>query len=147
VLSHGYHMIGCPGHPFAVGIRQRARVHRLVVEEYLSKKYGRQTFLFPCWHVHHIDGNKLNNDITNLAILTRKEHIWLHRFDKPLLGKPHSKDWSNRIRQARMGHTVSVVTREKLRSFNLGKHHSEETRKKIGEISRAAWVLRKAKLS
>jgi hypothetical protein len=30
-------------------------------------------------HVHHIDGNKLNNDITNLEVLSKTEHIKLHK--------------------------------------------------------------------
>lgn len=28
--------------------------------------------------VHHIDGNKLNNDIVNLVIVTRAEHARIH---------------------------------------------------------------------
>ena len=31
--------------------------------------------------VHHIDGDKLNNDINNLKLMTRKEHIEIHRKD------------------------------------------------------------------
>jgi hypothetical protein len=28
--------------------------------------------------VHHIDGNKLNNDLSNLEVMDRGEHIRLH---------------------------------------------------------------------
>ena len=31
--------------------------------------------------VHHKDGNKLNNSIDNLELLTRAEHINLHRIE------------------------------------------------------------------
>ena len=34
--------------------------------------------------VHHIDGNKKNNDINNLQLLTNKEHATLH-------GKKHGR--------------------------------------------------------
>ena len=30
------------------------------------------------FHVHHIDGDKLNNDINNLAVMTRSAHSRLH---------------------------------------------------------------------
>ena len=28
--------------------------------------------------IHHIDGNKFNNDISNLCALTKEEHMWVH---------------------------------------------------------------------
>jgi len=36
-------------------------------------------------HVHHVDGNKLNNDLTNLIVLTAGEHSTLHHKGKPKL--------------------------------------------------------------
>ncbi|WP_373864526.1 MULTISPECIES: HNH endonuclease [Paenibacillus] len=33
-------------------------------------------------HVHHIDGNKTNNHITNLSVTTRSDHTRLHNLDK-----------------------------------------------------------------
>lgn len=30
------------------------------------------------YHIHHIDGNPLNNDITNLQLLTAEEHVQIH---------------------------------------------------------------------
>ena len=40
--------------------------------------------------IHHIDGNKLNNDISNLRLLNRSEHINLHRSEL-LRGKANKK--------------------------------------------------------
>lgn len=51
----------------------RYHVHRKVMEDYLGRKLKSSEI------VHHIDGNKLNNDISNLQIVTRKEHINIHR--------------------------------------------------------------------
>lgn len=34
------------------------------------------------WSVHHIDKNPLNNDITNLALITRKGHSKLHAMER-----------------------------------------------------------------
>jgi hypothetical protein len=43
-------------------------IHRLVMEKCLGRK-------LETWeHVHHIDGNPKNNDISNLQVLTNSEH-------------------------------------------------------------------------
>lgn len=42
--------------------------HRKVMEEHLGRKLRRDEI------VHHKDGNKLNNDIANLQVMTRAEH-------------------------------------------------------------------------
>ena len=47
-------------------------VHRLVMEEYLGRKLEDGEV------VHHIDGNKINNDIENLELLLKQEHHKLH---------------------------------------------------------------------
>ena len=35
------------------------------------------------YHVHHIDGNTINNDLNNLRLLTQAEHNSVHKKDKP----------------------------------------------------------------
>lgn len=47
--------------------------HRLVMEKYLGRPLRSDEI------VHHKDGNKQNNDISNLEIVTRAEHINIHR--------------------------------------------------------------------
>lgn len=46
--------------------------HRVVAERAIGRK------LLPGEHVHHIDGNKHNNDPKNLQVMTASEHAALH---------------------------------------------------------------------
>lgn len=46
--------------------------HRIIVENYLGRKLESNEI------VHHLDGNKLNNEISNLMIVTRAEHARIH---------------------------------------------------------------------
>jgi hypothetical protein len=48
--------------------------HREMCEAKLARR------LYPNEHVHHIDGNGKNNQWRNLVILSRSDHIKLHRF-------------------------------------------------------------------
>ena len=50
----------------------RRYVHRLEIEKFLGRK------LLSSEIVHHKDGNKLNNKINNLQILSRSEHAKIH---------------------------------------------------------------------
>lgn len=54
------------------GKRYRIREHRLVMEEYLGRKLTVKE------DVHHKDGNKLNNEISNLELMSKSEHSKLH---------------------------------------------------------------------
>ena len=47
--------------------------HRYIIEQMIGRKLGRDEV------VHHIDGNRANNEISNLAVMTRGEHSSLHR--------------------------------------------------------------------
>ena len=49
--------------------------HVMVMADYI----GRKLFSTEC--VHHIDRNRKNNDITNLMLLTKQEHMELHAIE------------------------------------------------------------------
>ena len=59
--------------------------HRYVMEQYLGRKlkHGEE--------VHHIDGNKLNNDINNLVVLSTADHKKIHT--DPVTGRYVSGRW------------------------------------------------------
>lgn len=54
------------------GDNKSRSVHRLIAEE----KIGRR--LKPNEFVHHVDGDKTNNDPSNLEVMTRAEHTSIH---------------------------------------------------------------------
>lgn len=64
------------------------RKHRIVMEEYLGRQLKNNEI------VHHIDGNKRNNDISNLLLTTRSEHARIHAeiLDKSIPVEQYSKD-------------------------------------------------------
>lgn len=52
--------------------KKQVRLHRHIMEEFLGRKLSSNEV------VHHKDGNKLNNNIDNLEVLTRSEHLKKH---------------------------------------------------------------------
>lgn len=69
--SDGYIYIYQPTHPCA-NINKYVFEHRLIMEKYLGKKLKKNEV------VHHIDGNKSNNNISNLQAMSNREHMYLH---------------------------------------------------------------------
>lgn len=58
--------------------------HRLVMEQYLGRKLKRTEV------VHHKDGNKLNNAIENLELMSLSDHSRMHM--KELVDAPGMRD-------------------------------------------------------
>jgi len=46
--------------------------HRKIIEEFLGRKLKKDEL------IHHIDGNRLNNNIENLILCSLKEHFVIH---------------------------------------------------------------------
>jgi len=64
---------------------KREYTHRVVMMEYLGRD------LYPEEHVHHIDGNPKNNDISNLELLTAQEHHRYHMIEQNKKTQQHIK--------------------------------------------------------
>jgi hypothetical protein len=83
--SDGYVYEKCVDHPYASN--GYVFQHRLVVERCVREKFpaskclielGGQLYLSPAYVVHHKDGDRCNNELSNLQILTNSDHIKLH---------------------------------------------------------------------
>lgn len=72
VMTGGYHLVGL----YKNGARKNAPVHRLVAETFIPRKNSRLI-------VNHIDGNKQNNNVSNLEWITMRENT-LHAYEKGL---------------------------------------------------------------
>ncbi len=78
-LSYGYVRILSPNHPNRNKTTGYILEHRLVVEKYMGRLLKRTE------NVHHIDGNRLNNNINNLMVFrSMSSHLkyeWGKDFD------------------------------------------------------------------
>lgn len=69
VDKYGYIQIYNPAHPGSA-ITGYVPEHRLVMEKHLGRRLNADEV------VHHVDGNKANNDISNLVLFkSQKEHL------------------------------------------------------------------------
>jgi len=75
----GYDYFIDKDHPLASGNSGYVYVHRHLA----SLKLGR--WLDHNENVHHLDGDRQNNDLDNLVVLTRSEHAKKHRPKKPTI--------------------------------------------------------------
>ncbi len=70
--NNGYLCFYDKDHPLAT-TDGRVPLHRHLASVYIAKRWLNSTE-----QVHHIDGNKENNDISNLEILSVTEHFYRH---------------------------------------------------------------------
>lgn len=71
-ISTGYlYFKDCKSH-LAIGNSCKVRVHRFLAEILVGRPLEEDE------HVHHIDGNRINNEFSNLQVLSASEHSILH---------------------------------------------------------------------
>ena len=98
--------------------------------------------------VHHIDGNKHNNNIDNLVHMFNWCHLRMHsrgkilsdetkhKISKVHKGKILSDETKHKISEARKGKILSDETKHKMSKARKGKILSDETKHKMSEAHR-----------
>lgn len=91
--------------------------------------------------IHHIDGNRKNNEIDNLICLSVNDHYKIHY--QQYIKNPNHKDFaalvflSSRINKSTeflTGHTISEETKNKISNSLKGKKRSNDVGKKISNF-------------
>lgn len=100
-------------------------LHRLIYETF------HKCTLFKDATVHHKDGDKLNNRINNLELMSKSEHKKLHNQTAIV-----SDETRRKRSEAMKGRHLSEEHKQKIRNANKGKIFSEEHRKKISEANK-----------
>jgi hypothetical protein len=127
---NGYVYIQSPNHPFH-DKGGYVREHHLVVERQLGRYLSKGEV------VHHINGIRHDNRISNLMVMTTSEHGRLENSgtNNPFYGRKHSLESRLKIKEARKRQVGANA------SF-YGRHHSEETKRKISETKRRKYATR-----
>lgn len=120
VVRAGYRFELCPDHPKANPFGFVPQ-HRLVVERELGR------YLLPGEHVHHRDFSKDNNDPANLQVLSRREHMRLHRAQKYKLAHGEVDLTADMVREALQKERLLLVAQR----FGL---HTQTLRNRFPEI-------------
>lgn len=105
------------------------------------------------YDIHHVDGNRKNNDISNLVALSLKEHYELHlkqgdylaahmiseRLGKKLYFWHHNEETKKKISKAKIGKKLSEEHKKKLSKAKTGKKLSEKHKQKMSSAKRSKY--------
>ena len=88
ISTWGYKKIYCPMHPESKD--NYVFEHRVLAEIYLidndnSYEYQDCKYLSKDYVVHHLDFNRLNNDINNLAVVKKNDHVKFHNIFREII--------------------------------------------------------------
>lgn len=116
-------------------------LHRLIFEDFYNIKLDEE---FPEGIViHHLNEDKLCNEIWNLVPMTLKEHLSLHNkgIKNSMYGKHHTKNAKKKMSEKLTGRKASEETKKRMSLAKSGKNNpmygkppSDEHKRKIAEV-------------
>lgn len=119
VKQDGYLSMRKPSHPNAWK-NGYVKYHRLVMELEIGRYLNREEL------VHHMDHNKLNNDINNLKIVTMSEHRTIHNNET----KDYSSNWD--MKELKELYEKGYSTRKIAKEIGMGKSNVSYQLRKMG---------------
>lgn len=119
--THGYVMIRVENHPLFPH-RKWVKRARLAMSEYI----GRQ---LESWeNVHHKNGNKTDDDLSNLELIDHDSHVSLHLAEREM-----SESNRQKLIEANINRIWTDEMRKRSSLSHAGKTHSLEARKRMSE--------------
>lgn len=110
-------------------------LHRCIFEDFYNINLKEE---FPeSIHIHHVDGDKTNNEIWNLIPISHGEHAALHR-----KGKKMSEENKKALSKANKGRKLTDEHKHKLSISHLGNVRSNEEKKKISKTTTSTGFFR-----
>lgn len=93
-------------------------LHRLIYEDFYGKIPN------DCV-IHHKDKNPINNCIMNLQLLSKREHMKLHKTgeNNHFYGKHFSKEHKQNLSKSHKGKIFSEIHKKRLSEINKGKNN------------------------
>lgn len=110
----------------------------IMLHKYVWLKYNPEV---PKGHViHHVDGNRRNNEITNLKLLSHRDHDQLHK-----CGMIFSDEHRRNLSIAGMGHKVSAKTKAKIKAARSRQVFTAETRARMSAAQKRRYERLRSK--
>jgi len=115
----------------------RQRYHRYLMEEHLNRKLISKEI------VHHKDGDKLNNDISNLQVMSQSEHQRIHQTGNhnKRNGRPNTKEQNEKIKQSNLGLKRSEKARANISKGKTGTKYTEEHKRNMSVAQKKRFSL------